>query len=365
MTVRHDKPIGVDAFFREIFAGDTVRDLDGKEYIVDARGDCKPLQGAGLTSLKKLGEVTVVEHRPRFQEQDGKVVPAMDPKPEPRVRLAPIAQEAGLSSYQAGKKLEAAGIETFGRGGLVYVREKDVPAVREALKPGPAPEAKPEPEPAPAARFIEGPAPHRGGRVNTSGFSQLGNLARRFGMTTNEVRKICGDAGIEVVSHGPAHKAHVRVEDLPAVRKLLEEASGIETTGNNGNHRPNTTGYVTFANLARSLKCKAHVLRAFAGENGIPIVRPANKAHRNDGIYKEDEERFRDLWTENNGPAAPAPASAPVIPPDDLKRPVLATSDPAKVWSKFDAFLILEDQDLADELRRRGYEVIAIKHVEL
>ena len=36
MTVHHEKPIGVDTFFREIFPGDTVRDQDGKEYTVGA-----------------------------------------------------------------------------------------------------------------------------------------------------------------------------------------------------------------------------------------------------------------------------------------------------------------------------------------
>lgn len=324
MTIHHDKPIGVDIFFREIFAGDTVRDQDGKEYTIDERGWARPFDGSAGCGFKRLKEPVFVkaadkpEAPAKFQEKDGKVgpvVPVDIPKPEPLVRLAP------------------------------------------------------QTDPAPAVEYREGPAPHRGGRVNKSGFSQLGNLAGRVGLTVTEARKICEDAGIEVVSYGKNHKAHVRVEDMPKVRELLTKASGLEpapSPGNNGNHRPNTTGYASFANLARGLHAKAWELRDFAKAHDFSVVRPTDKAHRNDGIYKEDEVRFRELWAVEHGSPAPAPAPAPVsAPEDDLHRPILGTTDIKKVWTKFDAFLILEDKDLADELRRRGYEVIAIKHVEL
>lgn len=311
MTIHHDKPVGVDIFFREIFAGDTVRDQDGKEYTIDERGWARPFDGSAGCGFKRLKEPVFVkasdkpEAPAKFQEKDGKVAP-----------VVPV----------------------------------DVPM------------------PAPAPEYREGPAPHRGGRVNKSGFSQLGNLSARLGLTVTEARKICEDAGIEVVSHGPNHKAHVRVEDMPKVRELLTKASGREpapSPGNNGNHRPNTTGFSSFANLARGLHAPAWELRDFAKAHDIVIVRP-DKPHSNDGIYKEDEVRFRELWAVEHGSPAPAPAPAPVsAPEDDLHRPILGTTDIKKVWTKFDAFLILEDKDLADELRRRGYEVIAIKHVEL
>ncbi len=311
MTIHHDKPVGVDIFFREIFAGDTVRDQDGKEYTIDERGWARPFDGSAGCGFKRLKEPVFVkaadkpEAPAKFQEKDGKVGP-----------VVPV----------------------------------DVP------KPAPAPE------------YREGPAPHRGGRTNKSGFSQLGNLSARLGLTVTEARKICEDAGIEVVSYGKNHKAHVRVEDMPKVRELLTKASGREpapSPGNNGNHRPNTTGFSSFTNLARGLHAKAWELRDFAKAHDIVIVRP-DKPHSNDGIYKEDEVRFRELWAVEHGSPAPAPAPAPVsAPEDDLHRPILGTTDIKKVWTKFDAFLILEDKDLADELRRRGYEVIAIKHVEL
>lgn len=312
MTIHHDKPVGVDIFFREIFAGDTVRDQDGKEYTIDERGWARPFDGSAGCGFKRLKEPVFVkasdkpEAPAKFQEKDGKIGPVVP-------------------------------VET--------------------------------PKPAPAPEYREGPAPHRGGRTNKSGFSQLGNLSARLGLTVTEARKICEDAGIEVVSHGPNHKAHVRVEDMPKVRELLTKASGREpapSPGNNGNHRPNTTGYASFANLARGLHAKAWELRDFAKSHDFAVVRPTDKAHRNDGIYKEDEVRFRELWAVEHGSPAPVPASAPVsAPEDDLHRPILGTTDIKKVWTKFDAFLILEDKDLADELRRRGYEVIAIKHVEL
>lgn len=309
MTIHHDKPIGVDIFFREIFAGDTVRDQDGKEYTIDERGYAKSLDGVTVTGFKRLKEPVFVkaadkpEAPSKFQEKDGKVGP-----------VVPV----------------------------------DVP------KPEPAPE------------YREGPAPHRGGRVNKSGFSQLGNLASRVGLSVNDARKICEDAGIEVVQHGPRHKACVRVEDLQKVRELLTKASGMEpapSPGNNGNHRPNTTGFSSFANLARGLHAPAWELRDFAKAHDIVIVRP-DKPHSNDGIYKEDEVRFRELWAEKHVPVAPAlePVPTPVEYDKDGQHHVDFSGKRPQEQPAIGRF---GDQELADELRRRGYEVIAIKHVEL
>lgn len=325
MTIHHDKPIGVDIFFREIFAGDTVRDQDGKEYTIDERGWARPFDGSAGCGFKRLKEPVFVkaadkpEAPAKFQEKDGKVgpvVPVDVPKPGPIVRLAP------------------------------------------------------QTDPAPAVEYREGPAPHKGGRTNKSGFSQLGNLAGRVGLTVTEARKICEDAGIEVVQHGPRHKACVRVEDLQKVRELLTKASGMEpapSPGNNGNHRPNTTGFSSFANLARGLHAPAWELRDFAKAHDIVIVRP-DKPHSNDGIYKEDEVRFRELWAVEHG--SPAPAPEPPIPPippqlsqealDAIKSKTLGQHIEIKP-----AIGRFGDKELADELRRRGYEVIAIKHVEL
>lgn len=394
MTIHHDKPVGVDIFFREIFAGDTVRDQDGKEYTIDERGWARPFDGSAGCGFKRLKEPVFVkaadkpEAPAKFQEKDGKVgpvVPVDVPKPEPRVRLAPIAKEFGFSTWQASKKVEESGLPTFGKGGLIYILEKDIPAVREALKPGCEPVAQLETQPEPAVEYREGPAPHRGGRTNKSGFSQLGNLAGRVGLTVNDARKICEDAGIEVVSYGKNHKAHVRVEDMPKVRELLTKAAGREPApGNNGNHRPNTTGFSSFANLARGLHAKAWELRDFAKAHDIVIVRP-DKPHSNDGIYKEDEVRFRELWAVEHGAAAPDQSDIKVQGKEDLLTIPLTDEDVMKevalrnlwdrVLERYPGFIEAiskpvkveetSDQYLADELRRRGYEVIAIKHVEL
>lgn len=377
MTIHHDKPVGVDIFFREIFAGDTVRDQDGKEYTIDERGWARPFDGSAGCGYLYLKEPVFVkaadkpEAPAKFQEKDGKVGPVVPVDvPKPRVRLAPIAKEFGFSTWQASKKVEEAGLPTFGKGGLIYIQEKDIPAVREALDLGCEPVAQLETQPEPAVEYREGPAPHKGGRVNKSGFSQLGNLAGRVGLSVNDARKICEDAGIEVIQHGPRHKACVRVEDLQKVRELLTKASGMEpapSPGNNGNHRPNTTGFSSFANLARGLHAPAWELRDFAKAHDIVIVRP-DKPHSNDGIYKEDEVRFRELWAVEHG--SPAPAPEPPIPPippqlsqealDAIKSKTLGQHIEIKP-----AIGRFGDQELADELRRRGYEVIAIKHVEL
>lgn len=386
MTIHHDKPVGVDCFYREIFPGDIVRDADAMEYTIDERGWARPMDGSTGCGFNKLKDPIFVkasdkpEAPAKFQEKDGKVGPAVPvdiPKPEPRVRLAPIAEEFGFSTWLASKKVEEAGLPTFGKGGLIYILEKDIPAVREALEPGcePVAQLEPQTDPDPIPEYREGPAPHKGGRVNKSGFSQLGNLARRLDITIGDARKICEDAGIEVVSYGKNHKAHVKVEDMPKVRELLTKASGREPEpepGNHGNHRPNTTGYASFANLARGLHAKAWELRDFAKAHDFAVVRPTDKAHRNDGIYKEDEVRFRELWAVEHGSPAPAPEPSPER---ELQNLAIPGTTPLYEYDRNGRHYVsvspppaeatLSDQELADELRRRGYEVIAIKHVEL
>lgn len=358
MSTAPTKPVGLDAYYREIFPGDTIAGPDGSRYTVDQFGNCKPLTGAGITSLGKLGEVTVVEH-----------APAPAPKPE---------------------------------------RPK-----------------------------------HLGGKPNKSGYSQVGNITRRYGVTTREASAMLKDAGVEITHRGKNNKACIKVGDLPKLHEILEEKTGHRMSENQ--HRPNNSGVVYFSNIARSMKIKTYRLRELAEQGGFTIVKGSLQS-RNDGIAKEDEARFREYVSpEAPQPVAvtpppsdvvlvppvddadvvkaveerglwirclqecpgfsddllhnvlvsrgfyhpisfpqlsqemldaikskslpveirPACASAPILPPDDLKRPVLATSDPAKVWSKFDAFLILEDKDLADELRRRGFEVCAVKHIQL
>ena len=371
MIVHHDKPIGVDSYFREIFAGDTVRDQDGKEYTIDERGYAKSLDGVTVTGFKRLKDPVYVggpDIAAKFQEKDGKVGPAETPKPAPRVRLAPIAKKYGLSTYEACKKVEAAGFTTFGKGGLIYIEEKDIDAVRKLLesRKAPAESGQPEPEPEKPKR--------RGGRENKTGVSQLGNLVVRLGYTVKEAREILIAAGIEVFQHGPRHKACIHAEDLPKVRELLRKMRGEEeeqAPGNHGNHRPNVSGVKTFNNIARSLRAPAWELRDFAKEHGFAIVRHPSDCNRNDGLNQEDEARFRELWAAEHGkPERTQPQVSIQIPKDALPLPVpdkvvktLCSIDTGETrdWN----LASTPDRELAEELRRRGYEVKATKRIEL
>lgn len=324
MTVHHDKPIGVDAFFREIFAGDTVRDLDGKEYTIDERGYAKSLDGVTVTGFKRLKDPVFVRGSAqaavasKFQEKDGKVGPAVK-------------------------------VEISGPTG-------DVPLKDEI--------AAMEPAPAPGPDLIEGYAPRKGGRENKSGFSQICNIAGRYGFHTKEARDLCVANGIEVFTHGSQKKAHIRVEDLQRFKDLLLQASGrAPDPGNYGAHRPNESGYTSFANLARSLKVPAWTLRNFAKDHGFAIVRPGNGT-RNDGVRIQEEGRFRELWAAEHG--KPVQVQAVEVRPLEVPENVVKTlcsidTGETRDWNLATA----PDQALADELRRRGYEVTATKRIEL
>jgi len=124
-------------------------------------------------------------------------------------------------------------------------------------------------------------------------------------------------------------------------------------------HRPNKTGFIRLTNLGVPFGLKCVEVREILEGAGIEIV-PSGR--RKESAIRKDAgpaaQRALDEWAEmHTSPGCTMSA--------DLEPCALGTSDPAKVFTKDDAWLILDDQDLADELRRRGYEVTAIKHVEL
>lgn len=322
MSTAPTKPVGLDAYYREIFPGDTVAGPDGSRYTVDQFGNCKPLTGAGITSLGKLGEVTVVEHAT-----------------------------------------------------------------------APAPATKPE------------RPKHLGGKPNKSGYSQVGNITRRYGVTTREASAMLKDAGVEITHRGKNNKACIKVGDLPKLHEILEEKTGHRMSENQ--HRPNNSGVVYFSNIARSMKIKTYRLRELAEQGGFTIVKGSLQS-RNDGIAKEDEARFREYVSpEAPQPVAvtPPPSDVVLVPPVDdadvvkaveerglwirclqecpgftdallhntlvargvytSAMPVKLTEPPEVVFTKGKALETLADQDLADELRRRGFEVCAVKHIQL
>lgn len=437
--------IGTDAFFRELAVGDEIQDLDGRRYTIDQFGRCKPLDGGNVLPLSRINEPALVTRYqgPLEEKADGSVAPKSAPMQEPRIRLRPIAQQYGLDTFHAVAKLRVSGIETIVASGHTWIREADEPAARTALATrvtvsGPSGDVPTKEEvknlpPLPEKPAAE-PAERKGGRENKSGFCQVGNLARRFDMKVSEGIALFQANGIEIVRRGPHGKAHIHVEDLQKCRELLAKASGYDDPGNHGNHRPNLSGFVSFANLARSLKTKAWQLREAAREGGFAVVRPGTNAHRNDGISIEDEERFREYaaehlpnvksggrpnesglvrldsiaktlgvkgtkgWTQvlrdhgievvfidglnkqavraedkdkaveilRGEPDPVAPALPDPFPPlsqevlDAIKEGSLAKL--IEIHPRIGEF---SDAALADELRRRGYEVTAIKHIEL
>ena len=167
-----------------------------------------------------------------------------------------------------------------------------------------------------AAQAAAAPHPHafpdppigkrKGGRPNTSGMVRLENLYKRIGRRIAGARQILADAGIELVLRGKY--VGVRLEDE---ERALEILAAVQD-------QPSP---VTSA-AKRSSKG------------------PKEKASRSEGI---------------------PPEKTGVL--QTVKALVKTGED--KTFTKFDAFIILGDQDMVDELRRRGYTVTCIKHIEL
>lgn len=249
MTIHHDKPVGVDCFFREIFPGDTVRDADGKEYTIDERGWARPMDGSTGCGFKKLKDPAFVRHNEkpdtRFQEDaSGKVAPA------PRV--------------------EASG------------PEGDIPTKEEIA-------ALPEVE------MQETPAP-RSGKPNRSGVVQIEALARKVGAKGFAgLAAYLRDHDIEVAFIPNRNKQTIRIEDRDRAMELTK-AWAAE---------------------------REEMLEAMRGEP--------------DPFPKLNQEAM-----------------------DAIKEGSLGKH--LEIRPRIEGF---SDTALADELRRRGYTVTAIKHIEL
>lgn len=230
--------VGVDAFFREIFPGDVVRDLDGNHYTVDKFGTCKPLAGGGIKHLSDLKEPSVVGAvAPPFAEgADGKVGPARAPA---ETRETPAETPAPEKKKRGGS------------------RGPKTAATRDLMSE----------------------------RRNKSGTVQIYNLIR--------------DQGLPF--------------DGRAARKILEQA-GINT---------------------------------FADGAGRGCIARGDFARAQEILQKAEPPKV-EIQVQ-----APGPDPAPL------------TEAPEMVFTREDALKLLDDADLAEELRRRGYTVTATKHVEL
>jgi hypothetical protein len=143
--------------------------------------------------------------------------------------------------------------------------------------------------------------------------------------------------------------------------------------------RPNTSGMVRLENLYKRIGCRIAGARQILADAGIELVLKGKYV----GVRVEDEALALEILAAVQGPPAPEKpaakrsskdqrekaASSEEIPPE--KTGVLKTvkalvkTGEDKTFTKFDAFIILGDQDMVDELRRRGYTVTCIKHIEL
>ena len=296
MTIHHDKPVGVDSFFREIFPGDTVRDADGKEYTIDERGWARPLDGSTGYGFKKLKGPIFVRHTD---------------KPDTRFR-----EDA------SGKVSPAPGVEVSGP-------EADVPT-KEEISAEPAPEVR-----------------RTGGRANKSGVVQIETLARKVG-----AKGIAGlaaylrDHDIEVAYIPNRNKQTIRIEDRDRAMELTK-AWAAE---------------------------RQEMLDAMRGEPEPDGMSDEDvvKAVEDRGLWLECLEKcsgFSDTLLHNilvkRGTYTPIP--------DELFQPqrsqkeldIIKEGSLAKhleIRPRIEGF---SDTALANELRRRGYTVTAIKHIEL
>lgn len=395
MILKKGEYIGTtDQLFREIHVGDTIQDSKGKLYTVNGYGYAKPLDGGNEVPIKSVKGCEVVD----AWKPDDTPAPGMEVK------------------------------------GPVIKYTAPAPAKAKPIQEPPVPEPEFDPAPPmpakPAGTFT-------GGRPNISGLVKLESISRTLDnfATCAELRAIAQENGIRLTSHngktcipiGDKERLMELAKDLPAV---ADRPAKPPRKGNCGVHRTNRSGFVSFANLARGLKCKAYILRRLAATNGFEIIRAGTGKNRNDGIRLEDEARFRAL-AEASRPSGEefAPVGAlPVghvldakgIDDDDIvqaveeralwlrcldecpgfsdtllhnvlaRRGFYGTPNPQDFLlfppplSKEEVEIIksgklaehvkiihheplegVADASLADELRRRGFEVVAVKHIQL
>lgn len=157
--------------------------------------------------------------------------------------------------------------------------------------------------------------------------------------------RIAQDYGI------PASNCEVS-EPKPASR-LDEFKKGLHPGG-----RPNTSGLVRIYGITRSTGASTAEIRRLAAENGIEIL-------RNDGkpaIRTSDHKRMLSLVRDSmrgKGKKDPAPSRKD---PDPARKDD-SPPDGGPGSSVEEILRPVEDSELAQELRRRGWEVTAIKRL--
>lgn len=176
--------------------------------------------------------------------------------------------------------------------------------------PSPAPAAEPGPVQAEPRTAPGTPKCHGGGKKNNSGWSKLSAIVKRLGISGVGLTGYLRDNGFDV--YRAEGTSCVKVEDREKVLDFLRQN---------------------------------------------PPPRDLPKTSSYDGTVR----RIRKDVEAGEARKKLAALSSAQIP----ESPAIVTTDPAKVFTKFDAFLILEDADMVAELRHRGWTVTCVKHTEL
>lgn len=157
-------------------------------------------------------------------------------------------------------------------------------------------------------------------------------------------------------------------DEIEAAKKSGTKSEPVPVTGvvSPRGGRTNRSGVTSFWNLSRSLGFTAARLKEIAQENGFEIVRTQG-ANRNTGIRIEEVERFRALLPEQDKKERKSRSVTKEPEKVFIQEDPATAPEPEKVLPPFDENPLAgyTDQSLADELRRRGFELHAVKRIEL
>lgn len=157
--------------------------------------------------------------------------------------------------------------------------------------------------------------------TNKSGASQIGNITKGLAVTGKEARKILEDAGF-LVFPDKAGRACIRRKDRARALELI----------------------MAKAEEPRPVKTEASGKQPAADVEVVEVV--------------------KDMLPPPLSPEEVEAVKSGRLPVEIRHREPV-TETPEKVFNKDEAFLLLDDRDLADELRRRGYDVVAVTNIVL
>ena len=189
-------------------------------------------------------------------------------------------------------------------------------------------------DPAPKEKLF--PAKRKGGKENKSGLVSLGSLARRLQVKQAGLARTLRSGGIEVVKGKNGYG--IRIADVEKAERLLAPLKAALP-------EMKKIGLGDVLDASKQPDGPAVDFGAIEDVVGVDtaILFPSEKNPADLAEYDTDmllgELKRRHVW------------------------PAIATTDTTHVFTKKDADLMLDDLDLAEMLRARGFEVTATKTV--